>query len=80
MKTKARKMKMLRDGANISRFTRGRLSWTHVSIHDTMTSPLTMLHRANPCETLEQEILSVKAVVEAAPMMNKMNAMARRTK
>ena len=53
---------------------------THVSIHEIMTSPLTMLHLSKPWPATPQSMPFVSAVKELAPMMNRMKAMATPTR
>lgn len=50
-------------------------SYTHVSIHETTTSPLTIPQRLNVSSFLPQSILSVSAVSEAVPMTNRIHPM-----
>lgn len=46
-----------------------------MSIHETITRPLTILHLEKPSFGFEQVILSVRAVVEAEPIRKRMKAM-----
>lgn len=51
-------------------------SRTHVSIQEMTTRPLTMLHLSKASPAFPQLIGRVRAVKEAAPMRNRMKAMA----